>query len=256
MHTASTCAPAAAGSSGAATAARRRVIDAPTRMFHWLFALSFVGAYLSSDGERWRTLHVTLGYALAGLLAFRLLYGLFGPRHARIGLLFRKLASAPTWLRSLADAARHGTLQGTNWRQGQNLLLALAVVALLLLALPLTLSGLGAYNGWGDAFGGDWLEELHEFFGEAFLALVLAHLGSIAGLSLLRRRNQAMPMITGHTDGAGPDLVKRDHALLAALLLLAVAGYVGWEWQHSPNGLLPAEVWVQATPGRHHDDDD
>lgn len=29
--------------------ATRRVIDAPTRMFHWLFALSFVGAYASGD---------------------------------------------------------------------------------------------------------------------------------------------------------------------------------------------------------------
>ncbi|MDP3835815.1 MAG: cytochrome b/b6 domain-containing protein, partial [Hydrogenophaga sp.] len=49
----------------------RLVIDAPTRMFHWLFALSFVGAYRTADGERWRLLHVTLGYTLAGLLAFR-----------------------------------------------------------------------------------------------------------------------------------------------------------------------------------------
>ncbi|MDP2988857.1 cytochrome b/b6 domain-containing protein, partial [Hydrogenophaga sp.] len=60
----------------------RLVIDAPTRMFHWLFALSFVGAYITADGERWRLLHVTLGYTLAGLLAFRVLYGLFGPRQA------------------------------------------------------------------------------------------------------------------------------------------------------------------------------
>jgi hypothetical protein len=28
--------------------------------------------------------------------------------------------------------------------------------------------------------GGDWLEELHEFFGEALLAVVLAHLALIA----------------------------------------------------------------------------
>src|SRR3990167_1995804 len=65
--------------------ARRRVVDAPTRVFHWLFALSFVGAYLTADGERWRLLHVTLGYTLAGLLAFRVLYGLFGPRPAGPG---------------------------------------------------------------------------------------------------------------------------------------------------------------------------
>ena len=58
----------------------RRVTDAPTRMFHWLFALSFAGAYATADGEHWRLLHVTLGYTMAGLLAFRVLYGLLGPR--------------------------------------------------------------------------------------------------------------------------------------------------------------------------------
>lgn len=48
----------------------RRVTDAPTRMFHWLFALCFVGAYATADGEHWRLLHVTLGYTMAGLLGF------------------------------------------------------------------------------------------------------------------------------------------------------------------------------------------
>ena len=103
----------------------RRITDAPTRMFHWLFALSFLGAYLTADGERWRMLHVTLGYTMAGLLAFRVLYGLFGPRQAGLGLLWRKLTAAPAWLRSLRAAA---SLSSVNWRQGQNLLMALAVV--------------------------------------------------------------------------------------------------------------------------------
>jgi hypothetical protein len=63
-----------------------------------------------------------------------------------------------------------------NWRQGQNLLMALAIVALLVLVVPLTLSGYATYNDWGDFLGGDWLEEVHEFFGEFFLAVVLGHL--------------------------------------------------------------------------------
>ena len=62
-----------------ANKATRLVVDAPMRMFHWLFALSFVGAYVTADSERWRLVHVTLGYTMAGLLVFRLLYGLLGP---------------------------------------------------------------------------------------------------------------------------------------------------------------------------------
>ena len=47
----------------------------PPRMLHWLMALSFTGAYITADGERWRLVHVTLGYTLAGLLVARVLWG-------------------------------------------------------------------------------------------------------------------------------------------------------------------------------------
>jgi cytochrome b len=234
---------------------QRRVVDAPTRMFHWLFALSFVGAYLSADGERWRALHVTLGYTLAGLLAFRVLYGLFGPRHARLGALLRKLGGGPAWLRAAAQGLRLSNTQGIAWRQGQNLAMALAVFAMLALVVPLTLSGYGSFHDWGDFLGGDWLEEVHEFFGNAFLAVVLAHLALITGLSLLRRKNQATPMLTGRVDGTGPDLVQRNHAWLAAALLAAVLAFVAWEWQQSPQGLVPLQGSAQGASDRHEDDD-
>jgi cytochrome b len=211
----------------------RRVTDAPTRMFHWLFALSFVGAYLSAESEHWRLLHVTLGYSFAGLLVFRLLYGLLGPRQAGLGLLWRKLGAAPAWLRSLRAGGP------VNWRQGQNLAMALAVVLMLALVLPLTLSGYATYNDWGDVLGGDWLEELHELFGIAFLIVVLAHLALIALLSVLRRQNQALPMLTGRLPGTGPSPVRHNHAWLAALLLLAVLAFGVWQWQDSPRGLVP-----------------
>ena len=213
----------------------RRVVDAPTRMFHWLFALSFLGAYVTAESEHWRLLHVTLGYTFGGLLGFRLVYGLVGPRHARLGLLWRRIAGAPAWLRSL----RTTRLSSVNWRQGQNVGVALAIVLMLALVLPLVLSGYGTYDEWGDALGGDWLEELHEFFANTFLTVVLAHLGLIALLSLLRRQNQALPMLTGRVRGAGPSLVQRNRAWLAGMLLLAVLGFGAWQWHQSPRGLIP-----------------
>lgn len=242
-----------------ASAPSRRVVDAPTRMFHWLFALCFLGAYLTADGERWRLLHVTLGYTLAGLLGFRVLYGLFGPRHARLWLMWRKLTGAPAWLKSLPHARSFADI---NARQGQNLLMALAVVALLLLVLPLTLTGYANYNDWGDFLGGDWLEEVHEFFGETMLAVVLAHVALIAAFSLLRRKNQAQPMLSGRVEGSGPDLAKKNHAWLAALLLIAVLAFWFWEWQQSPRGLVSASALSGLLGGergehhRAHDDGD
>jgi cytochrome b len=247
-------APVAAGParSAAAPPAGRRVTDAPTRMFHWLFALSFAGAYLSAEGERWRAMHVTLGYTMAGLLVFRVLYGLFGPRHASLGLMWRKLGSAPAWVRSLAN---HSALRTIDWRQGQNLAMALAVVALLALALPLSLSGYAVYDDWSDLIGGgEWLEDLHEFFGNTVLIVVLAHLALIAGVSLLRRRNLAAPMLTGRVAGPGPDLVRQPRKGVAALMLLVVLAFGAWQWQQSPNGLVPISAWSAAAEHGQADD--
>ena len=220
---------------------KRRVVDAPVRVMHWLLALSFLGAYLTADGERWRLVHVTLGYTMAGLLVARVLWGVFGPRPARLSMLWRKLQGAPAWLKAAASGR-------IDWRQGQNLLLAATVALLLIVIAPLTLSGLGVYQEWG----GDALEELHEFFGNGLLALVLAHVGAVLALSLLRRRNLVAPMLSGRTPGAGPDLVKRPFTRVAALLLAAVLTFWGWQWQTAPTAVAGDGYTAQS----HHDDDD
>ena len=253
MHPQSTLAGAQPAPSQPAQPARRRVTDAPTRMFHWLFALSFAGAYVTAESEHWRLLHVTLGYTMAGLLGFRVLYGLLGPRTAGLGLLWRKVAGARDWLR----AAPQAVWSPAHWRQGPNLLMALAVLLLLALVVPLTLTGYATYHDWGDWLGGEWLEELHEFFGNAVLAVALAHVALIAALSALRRKNQALPMLTGRVEGRGPDLVPHNRTWLAALLLLAVLAYGAWEWRQSPAGLLGGASAASAQgEHRHHDDDD
>ena len=251
MNAPSTFEPATATALPATLRAPKRLVtDAPTRMFHWLFALSFAGAYLTADGEHWRLLHVTLGYSMAGLLGFRLLYGIFGPRTSRLALLWRKLAGAPAWLRALPKAR---TVQQINIRPAQNLLMALAVVLLLALVVPLTLSGYATYHDWGDFLGGDWIEEVHEFFGEALLFVVLAHIALIAAWSLVRRKNQAIPMLTGRVDGPGPHLIQKNRTWLAVLLLLAVLAFGTCEWQQSPTGLFAS---AKTSEHRHHSKSD
>jgi cytochrome b len=230
------------------------MVDAPTRVFHALFALSFLGAYLSADGEHWRMLHVTLGYTMAGLLVFRVLYGIWGPPQARLMLLWRKLAPSTKWLKSATESASSGSFASVNWRQGQNLLMALAVVALLALVVPVTLTGYASFHEWGDFLGGDWVSEVHEWVGDVLLFTVLAHLALIATLSYLRQKNLVKPMLNGQAEGTGPNLAKRNHAWLAVLLLLAVLTYWSWEWQQSPNGLISAEALSSAMSIGHDQD--
>ena len=235
----------------AASARSRRVNDAPIRMFHALFALAFAGAWATGDSEAWRALHVTLGYTMAGLLGFRLVYGLVGPRPARFSTMWRRIAGAPAWLR--ASLQQLANPRAIGWTQGRHLLLSATIVALLVGVVPLAASGYATYAEWG----GDWLEEVHEFFANALLALVGVHLAVLALSSLVQQRNLARPMFDGRVPGAGADLVRSQRRGLALLLLAAVIGFGAWQWQQTPNGLLPtADTAQHAHDGGHDDDDD
>lgn len=202
----------------ASTTPRRRVTDSATRMFHWLFAASFLGAYITADGERWRDVHMMLGYLMIGLLAARVLWGLIGPKRVRLTSLYARVTSFKPWL----DRLKAGqSLWQTSWTAPQNAIMAALIVLLLLTTIPLVLSG---YMTNAD-MAGELMEELHEFFGEFYLILVLAHLALIGAFSLVRHRNLANPMLTGYLNEKGPDLVKNNHYWLAACF---AAGALAW----------------------------
>jgi cytochrome b len=204
--------------------ASRRVNDLATRTFHWLFAFSFLGAYLTADFERLRGVHVTLGYTMLGLLGFRIVWGLVGPKHVRFKLLFGKLSGLRAWV----VATRHApSIQAVGWKQGQNLLMALVVLSLLVLVVPLVGSGYLVNND----LGGKFIESAHEFFGELYLWSVVTHLGLIALSSLVRRRNMASPMLTGQVPGPGPDLVRTEQRVWAVMLVLGCVSWWVWSFQ-------------------------
>lgn len=243
----------------AAPAPSRRTVDAATRAFHWLLALCFVGAYLSAESERWKLVHVTLGYSMAGLLAFRIVWGLVGPRPVRFAGWVGKLKGLPALWTQARTGALGAVVKGT---QAQNLAMTLAVIGVLATVALTTASGWLTY----EELTGDWVGEVHELAGDLLLALVLGHIALVLGLSVLRRRNLVGPMVTGRTPGRGPDLVQRNFVWLAGLLLVAVLAFWAWQWQTAPVppgdvgdlGGGGASLLMPATGDRHDgaDDDD
>ena len=152
------------------------VWDMPVRVFHWLLVVCFFGAFISAESERWRLLHITLGYTAAGLVVFRLLWGLVGTRHARFTDFVHGPRAVATYLKSL--------LRGQpEHHVGHNPAGALAIVALLGLAIVVSVSGWGAEVN----LAGEWLEELHEGASNLMLGVVALHvLGALKHLMLDR----------------------------------------------------------------------
>ena len=211
--------------------------DAPVRIFHWLLVLSFAGTWLSAESERWRLVHVTLGYTMAALLAFRLVWGLIGTRHARFGSFVRGPRAVLRYLRSLsAPRPEHHT--------GHNPAGGLAIVALLVLI------GVTAASGWAtySDVGGHWLEEIHEGAANLLLVTVMVHLAGVAVGSWVHRENLVRSMLTGRKPAAPEDGIRHGRAWLAALLLAAVLGFWWLEWHSAP-------VDVGAALSQSHDDD-
>jgi cytochrome b len=226
----------------------RRTVDAFTRTLHALLALSFLGAYVTAESEIFRWVHVSLGYTLGGLLLARVVWGVLGPRQARLSALWGKLSGLGVWLKGLR--AGHAS-----WSQAQNLYMAVSVALILVAIAPVVLSGYVTYQEWM----GDWMEEVHEFLGSFMLMAVLAHIGGVLALSFLRRRNLATPMLTGRMPGIGPDLIQRNHGVLAFLLLTMVLSCWVWQWQAATqlqmSGNVAASHWVAAKAQSDADDD-
>jgi len=168
------------------TTERILVWDLPTRLFHWLLASTFAGAWLTADSERWIDVHVTLGYTFAGLIAFRLVWGLVGSRYARFASFVRGPGAVLTYVTSILKARPEHHL-------GHNPAGGWAVLALLGLGAVTALTG---YLNFND-YGGHWLEELHEGAASAMLALVFVHIGAVIVSSLIHRENLVRAMLSG-----------------------------------------------------------
>ena len=207
------------------TAQRILVWDIPTRLFHWLLAGSFAGAFLTAESERLRDVHVALGYTFAGLIAFRLVWGLIGSRYAR----FRSFLFAPRelwgYLRALPTRAPRRYL-------GHNPAGGAAIFVLLALGLGITATGYATFND----LGGEALEELHEGLAFAMLAVVAVHVAGVLLSSVLHRENLVTAMIHGRKSGGPGEGIRGHHAWVAVLLAVAVAAFLSWY----PATLAPA----------------
>ncbi len=199
------------------------VWDAPTRVFHWLMVLCFAGAYVTAESEAWRLVHVTLGYTMAGLVAFRLVWGLVGTTHARFASFVRGPKAVARYLHSVVQ-------QQPEHHTGHNPAGALAIVALLGLTTALALTGWSTYND----VGGEWVAELHEGVANGMLVLVSVHIGAVLLSSWMHHENLARAMLTGRKFGAPGEGIRNTWRFLAVVLLAAVLGFWWWQWQDRP----------------------
>ncbi|MDD1605956.1 MAG: cytochrome b/b6 domain-containing protein [Methylococcaceae bacterium] len=174
-----------------------KVWDLPLRIFHWLLVIAFFIAYFTED--ELLTVHVWAGYLVGGLLVFRLLWGFVGGQYARFANFLCSPMQSVAYIKDLIK------LQAKRYI-GHNPAGAAMIVLLLLSLLMTVITGLAVY-GADQAAGPlafignsheDFWEEIHEFFANFTLLLVIVHVIGVVVESIIHRENLAKAMFNGN----------------------------------------------------------
>ena len=211
-----------------------RVWDLPTRLFHWVLALTVIGSVISGQiGGNAMVWHVRLGLVVLALLAFRLVWGFAGGYWSR----FAAFLYGP---RSVIAYLRGDSGPGGRFDIGHSPVGSLSVWALLGLLLVQVATGLvaddeiattGPLNRFVASSTASLASGWHKSFGKTLLiVLAIAHVAAVLYYLWRKRRNLIAPMLHGDMRLPADAQASNDGTgqRLAALLIAAAAAGLAW----------------------------
>lgn len=206
-------------------AATRLVWDLPVRITHWLLVVCVAGCWATHyAGVEWFEWHRRLGYGALVLVAFRVVWGFVGTRHARFANFLRGPRAIVAYLRSGRETTGHNPLG------------ALGVVALLGLLGSQAATGLfandeimnaGPFYGWIAPESSNRLTSLHRANSDWLLAMIALHVLAVGWYALVRRRALLRAMLTGRKDERlvpVAEAISGSRLPLALVIVAALAG--------------------------------
>jgi cytochrome b len=148
------------------------VYDWPTRIFHWLFAFLFLGAYLIveivDDESPVFTFHMMAGLTIGFMLILRIIWGFVGSAYAR----FSTYKLNPN---ELVRYFKDVVVTKTKRYLGHNPASSYAAIIMFTCAAGLAITGVMMASG-GES---DFYEETHELFSNIFIITVILHVAGI-----------------------------------------------------------------------------
>lgn len=201
-----------------------KVWDPLVRIFHWSLVAFFTIAFVT--GEEENVWHIYTGYAVLGLIAFRILWGFIGSEHARFSDFIFGPGKVIQYLGSLLGGKPQRYL-GHNPAGGYMVLLMLVVL------LAVTITGVKVYGleghgplassegvsilavaradgdegeneQAGENESEEFWEEIHEAASYFMLALIGLHILGVIVSSRLHKENLVKAMITGNKEAEQP----------------------------------------------------
>jgi cytochrome b len=203
-------------------AERVLVWDLPLRIFHWLLAAAFLLAWIlavtSDDESRAFAVHGLLGLFIAALVAFRLVWGVIGTRHARFDAFATRPAALFAYLKSVFVGPGREYV-------GHNPASSYVTWAMLILLVGLVWSGILLGRG------NESVEDLHEILAHSMLALVGIHLLGVILHTVRHRDPITLGMIDGRKRGPTSAAIRSARPVSALLLGVLLASWAAALWR-------------------------
>ncbi|MTI86928.1 MAG: DUF4405 domain-containing protein [Balneolaceae bacterium] len=201
---------------------KTKVYDWPTRIFHWLFAILFLGAYIIAefvdDESKIFSYHMLAGITMIFLLLIRIVWGFIGTTYAR----FSSFKLQP---RELVKYLKDSVIAKTKRYLGHNPASSYAAILMFICALGLAVTGILMTSGTKMEF----YEESHELFANLFLVTVIIHVGGILFHHLKHNDSLWSSMLDGSKKSLpGIDGIRNTKAISGIILLMLTSLWVGY----------------------------
>jgi cytochrome b len=217
------------------TTTMTKVWDPLVRVGHWILVTGFFLAYFTEAEDETLTVHVWAGYVVAAVVLIRIAWGFVGSRHARfVDFLFSPRTTI-VYLRDLILGSARRYLGHSPAGAAMIFLLLISLIAttwsgLMIYAYEEQAGPFAGFVAESKAVSPPWAlisttraddeyeeeehkdkedsnsafeareeywEELHEFFANFTLFLVILHIGGVLLASFVHRENLITSMLTG-----------------------------------------------------------
>jgi cytochrome b len=174
----------------------------PTRVFHFLFALFILFAFITGDEDNLLNYHAIIGYAILILLLFRFSWGVFGPKYSQFKDFPLGKKNVKEFLNNIFENKQKYV--------GHNPLASYVMIAMLVVCFLAIITGIlafgiqegkGIFSSLNSSFFKkmELFEGIHEFLSTLFIVLLVAHIGGVISDRVLHKKHETLnSIVTGY----------------------------------------------------------
>jgi len=203
-----------------------------TRIIHWMMAISFTGAFITSFYENLLHNHVALGFIFLIIIIYRIIWGFIGPRYATFKTFKLSLPQLKYYFIEKIQNRWRRIPAGHNPASSWFTIWALGVGSIIVIS-GLLLYGIQEAKGFFSFLNSEHIHHVdilgyfHKYASYLFLFWVILHITGVMIEQFWHKTGMVFCMITGYKKTDGEDTqVKKSLAFFAyAMIFIATATY-------------------------------